>query len=474
MEATELKFSVDLTQHVYFCGIDVHKQECTAAIYADDDSLHEFKKECIFNADSIGFTQFWNFAKKYHPHGFVMEATGIFHHIVVRFLEAKQIEISWPFEIVVVNPSDADALPGHPKNDKIDAWNLARYLAKGLLISGKMPIGVLEDLKAIFRMGVKIEQQRTALKNRIKKVMDRAGIRPTNFDLNSEWTKAILVQFIQNTKTWGEILTGIEDSSHPLYQFRTFIKKALPKLSPFFPLSLSPAQRMLIRQNLVELDFQTSRKILLAVEVDKILLNRPALRESAVLLHSIPGISEYGAVWILAEIGDIKHYSSIRAFQSYCGCCPNTKASAKKIYFSHINRHSNAFLRLIFTQAAQVICNLLKKECDLKKYAQKILAKKGHYSLKLAYSIIAAKIVKIAYAILRDHKPFEDQTYTKINSLVTNGTFSVIDLKQIRRARNNLRRVASLNNIGLLNDEALALAEGLDAVLQGKKITGLK
>ena len=175
MEATDFKFSVDLAKHRYFCGLDVHKHECTAAIYADDDSKHEFVKECVFNTDSLGFTQFWNFAKKYHPHEFAMEATGIFHHSVVNFLESKRSDVTWVFEILVVNPADVAGIPGHPKNDKIDAKNLARYLAKGLLKSGKMPIGALEDMKAIFRMGVKIEQQRTAVKNRIIKVLDRAG-----------------------------------------------------------------------------------------------------------------------------------------------------------------------------------------------------------------------------------------------------------------------------------------------------------
>jgi len=472
METSDFKFSVDITQHVYFCGLDVHKQECAAVVYSCDDSLHEFTKECLFNTDTTGFTQFWNFVKKYRPHSFVMEATGIFHHIVVRFLEAKQLEVDWSFEIVVVNPSDAANLPGHPKNDKIDATNLARYLAKGLLISGKIPIGVLEDLKAIFRMGVKIERQRTALKNRIIKVLDRTGIRPNGFDLNLEWTRAVLVQLIQNKKTWGENLGGIENSSHPLHEYRTFILKAMPRLSPYAPLSLSPAQNMLIRQNLVELDFQTARKILLAVEVDKILIARPGLRESAALLNSIPGISAYGAVWILAEIGDIKHFYSPRAFQSYCGCSPNPKATAHKVFSTHINRHSNAFLRMIFTQGAQVVCNLLKKESELKSYAKKILAKKGTYSAKLAYSIIAAKLCKISYAILKTRKPFKDSTYAKMSGLKKGG-FTVTELKQIRRARNNLKRVAELNNIGLLSSEALDLAKGLDEVL-GKKDMGEK
>lgn len=472
MESSDFKFSVDLTKHHYFCGLDVHKQECTAVIYASDDSSHEFTKECVFNTDPHGFTQLWNFVKKYHPHGFAMEATGIFHHAVVQFLETMQQETPWPFEIIVVNPADVASLPGHPKNDRIDAKNLALYLAKGMLIAGKMPIGVMEDLKAIFRMGLKIEQQRTTVKNRIIKVLDRAGIRLTEFNLNLEWTRAVLFQFIQSKTTWRDIFTHMDEEGHPLFQYRTYIRKAIPKLAPYFSLGLSPAQCMLIRQNLVELDFQTSRKILLAVEVDKILLARPGLRESAALLHSIAGISPYGAVWILAEIGDIKHFYSLRAFQSYCGCCPNTKASAKKVLFSHINRHSNAHLRMIFTQAAQVVCNLVKKESELKTYANRILAKKGVYSPKLAYSIIAAKICKIAFAVLRDRKPFRGLTYAKKHGACLSDQFTMTQLKEIRRARNNLLRVSELNNIGLLNSDALMLAKGLDDVLQGKKIGG--
>jgi transposase len=474
MESSNFKFSVDLSQHIYYCGLDVHKHEITAVIYASDDSKHEFTKECIFNTDTKGFKQFWNFVKKYNPHGFVMEATGIYHHVVVRFLEEQQSTATWSFDICVINPSDAAALPGHAKNDKIDAKNLARYFAKGLLVSGKIPLEVMEDLKAIFRMGLKIEHQRTTIKNRIKKVLDRAGIRPVDFNLNLDWTRALLVQLVQKETSIGDLLMNYDQEGHPLYKFSTFICKAMSHFEPYSAIRLSAAQRMLIRQNLVELDFQTSRKILLGVEVDKILLSRPGLRESAALLNSIPGISSYGAVWILAEIGNFKQFKSQRAYLSYCGCCPNTKATANKVFFAHTNRHSNQFLRTIFTQAAQVICNLSKKDSELKKYATRILAKKGIYAPKLAYSIIAAKVCKITYAVVRDKIPFQEETYQKKRNRLQNQTFTVTEMKDLRRARNNLRRVAELNNIGLLSSEVLSLAEGLDAVLTGKKSVGLK
>lgn len=51
---------------------------------------------------------------------------------------------------------------------------------------GQPIIEVIEDLKVIFRMVLKIERNRTALRNCIKKTLDRADIRPKGFDLNNK------------------------------------------------------------------------------------------------------------------------------------------------------------------------------------------------------------------------------------------------------------------------------------------------
>jgi len=186
MEDIEFKFSVNWTKTLFFCGLDVHKHELAVAIYSKDDSQSEFLKTNVFSVDSAGLERFWNSAKKYRPCGFVMEATGIYHHVIFNFLKSKRTGIHWPFKITVVNPADAAGLPGRQKFDKIDAENLVRYLAMGLLKNGKPIIQVFEDLKAIFRMASKLERDRTALKNRIKKTLDRAGIRPRKLDLNNE------------------------------------------------------------------------------------------------------------------------------------------------------------------------------------------------------------------------------------------------------------------------------------------------
>ncbi|QEE16825.2 IS110 family transposase [Promethearchaeum syntrophicum] len=406
MEKKPFKFSEDLTRVIYYCGMDVHKHEITACIYARDRTNRDFIKTSIFQTDQDGLRQLFGFVKKYRPVAFAMESTGIYHHAVVQFLERKRLDSSWSYDIVVSNPADAAGIPGTAKHDKIDAIKLAKYVANGLLKNGKKIIFILEDLKAIFRMAIKLEKDRTMLKNRIRKTLDRAGIRPRGLNLNHEWTKYFLYGFIQQSKTLGQFTQDFMQNPNVLLKHRNSLVKNEAKFESFYELSLTSVQRALIRQHLIDLDFKTSRKTILALEVDKLLLDCPGLRQQAHQLSTIPGISSFSAVWILAEIGSISYFPSWRHFRSYCGCCPNVVSSAGKIYHAHTNRHSNKFLRTLFYNAAVVVCNFLKHESDLKAYTNRILARKGDRSKKLAYCIIAGKIAKITYASLRDKTSF--------------------------------------------------------------------
>jgi len=75
MEEKIFKFNVDWRKSSFYCGMDVHKHELTVAIYSEDESKTEFLKTNVFQVNSQGLEQLWNFVKKYQPDGFVMEAT---------------------------------------------------------------------------------------------------------------------------------------------------------------------------------------------------------------------------------------------------------------------------------------------------------------------------------------------------------------------------------------------------------------
>ncbi len=476
MELVEFKFDVDWKTNPFFCGLDVHKHELSASICSIEYREAKIVSRSVFSVDSEGLERFWNYVKKYQPSGFAMEATGIFHHVIHKLLMEKLKTVIWRSEVVVSNPANVKGIPGRQKNDKVDSENLVIYLAKGMLKKGKPIIEVLEDLKAIFRMVMRIEKDRTALKNRIKKTLDRAGIRPRRLDLNNDWVERFLYYFTQFQGTLGAFLDEILIDEHPLEPYRNVIKKNIGSFEIFSSFSLTSVQRALIRQDLVELDFKTGRKATLMIEVGRVIEQYSTLRMHASNLASIPGISKTTAVWILAEIGNIKQYPTSRMFAAYCGCCPRIVSSAGKVYSAHITRHSNTYLRTIFYNASVVVCNLLKQDSELKRYAIRAIQRKSKRAFKLAACNVATKLTKIVYAILRDSVPFNPEYLQKNESMskhIDEQTFSLVDKKLIRHARNVLLRVTQMEDtqkLGILGKDIDNLAENLDSLLKGKKI----
>ena len=474
MDEFEFKFYDDWTETPHFCGMDVHKYEIAVAICSAGAFSSKIVKTNIFSADADGLNQFWNFVKKYKPLSFVMEATGIFHQLPYNFLIEKKNEASWIFNVLVVNPSDVKGIPGRQKNDKLDAEHLAIYLSKGLLKEGKPIIQIIEDLKMVFRMAHRLEIQCTSLKNRIKKTLDRAGIRPKHLILDTIWVRQFLYHFIEYDGNLGSFLETSITEGQPLQGFRNIIIKNMGKFEPYLVYSLSSVQRSIIRHNLVDLDFKTSSKTLLRVEVEQILIKYPTLRRDAYNLASIPGISPFTAVWILAEITNIKQFKNKRHFSAYCGCCPRIVSSAGKVYSAHTNRHSNKYLRTIFYQAATVLAFFTKKPSVLKLYADRIFEKKRQTSSKLALCIIAAKINKIAFALLRDKRPFNpDLVEQCINEGDKSGQekFTVLERRLLRNARTSLNRVTNMENsnkLGLLGENAVNLVREFNEILSGK------
>ena len=118
--------------------------------------------------------------------------------------------------------------------------------------------------------------------------------------MNHDWVREFLHHFIEQNKSLGVCLNEIGANKELLRSHRHKILKNLNKFIPYFNFALTSAQRSIIRQDLVELDFKTTRKSLLAIEIDQVILERPGLRQHAHNLASIPGISPFSAVWILA------------------------------------------------------------------------------------------------------------------------------------------------------------------------------
>jgi len=453
----------------FYCGLDIHKRQLSVAIYARDTSQTDFLKSSIFSTNQEGLEMFWNFCNHYHPQGFAMEATGIYHHTIAQFLEQKRTGINASFDIVIVNPGDATGIPGRQKTDSLDAKDLARYLAAGLLKGGRPIIPVLEDLKGLFRMIARLEKDRTALKNRIIKTLDRVGFRPRTLNLNVQWINTFLYEYSRFIGTLEACITQLLQSNSEFTKYRTYLQKILPEWKVFYDISLSSAQKALIRQDLYDLDLKTSRQTLLKVEIENTLQNHPIIRHQAHLLSSIPGITPYSALWILTETGGLNRFHSVREFQAYCGCVPRTLSTAGKVYSAHVSRHSNKFLRGIFYHAATAICIAVKKASALKSYADRLYSRKNHIA-PLAFSIIGAKIARIAYAVLKTSRPFSTQLATNKHELDNdkNTNIPLFERKDLQKAKHALKRIQELKGLEHVTEGIENLVTSLEEILAKK------
>lgn len=470
MATTAFKATASLPTSRFFCGIDVHKQEVTVAIFSHDDIHAEFLKTNAFPATKAGLDAFWQFASRYNPQGFAMEATGVYHHTVSLFLEQKRSGLNDNFEILIVNPADAKGIPGKQKCDRLDARDLARYYAAGLLKGGKLIVVAFEDLKALFRAESHLEKDRTMLKNRIKKTLDRAGFRVPSLELNHDWVNAVLFALTHHEGTVQEFLTAAFDCDSPLLKYRTYLSKALPDWEPYREISLTSAQKALVRQELYDLDLKTVRQTLLKLEIEKIVKDRLAVRDLAHRLASIPGISIHSAVWLIAEVGGIRRFHNRRQFLSYCGCVPRANTSAKKVYSAHISRHSNKYIRTIFFHAARSVCTTVKRDSGLKRYADRMAARKGREPV-LVWCTVGAKIARIVYAMMAQNSQFMPnlaQNKHLLAEIASNKTMSLLEQKDLRRARVALQRIQAFKRLHVVSSELETLIVALEEILAKK------
>ena len=124
-------------------------------------------------------------------------------------------------------------------------------------------------------------------------------------------------------------------------------------------------------------------------------------------IKTTPGIGVTLGLIILYEIDDIGRFKSVQDFISYCRLAKGTVASAGKIKGTQGSKIGNGYLKYAFHEAAVLG---KRRDPELKKYFQSLEAKKGKH---LANGILATKLARAVYFMLRDHKVFDVNKITR-------------------------------------------------------------
>jgi transposase len=110
-------------------------------------------------------------------------------------------------------------------------------------------------------------------------------------------------------------------------------------------------------------------------------------------LRTLPGVGEFTALVILAEIGDITRFPSARKLASWAGLTPTVRGSDLTVRHGHISKQGSAWLRWVLNQAAQTA----KRSPEFAAAYAAIAKRRGK---KIATIAIARKLLTRAYHLL--------------------------------------------------------------------------
>jgi transposase len=141
---------------------------------------------------------------------------------------------------------------------------------------------------------------------------------------------------------------------------------------------LSAASRLCIQSSLV---------LLVGLQEQKEGLKREiyhagrTLEAEVKLLISIRGITPLLAVVFLAEVGDIRRFTSARKLHSYLGVVPTVRSSGGMTRGGAINRRSRALSRSLFTQIA---IHLVNSSPVVGRFYRELSHRKGYGRARIA------------------------------------------------------------------------------------------
>jgi transposase len=327
-----------------FVGIDQHKHYSQVAVKDKEGTV---LNECRLQHDNLDGLRAYFERFDAGSTDIALEATGSYYWLV-DLLESLNlsVKLAHPLKVKMIAESTI-------KTDQIDAKTLADLLRTNFLPTAYIPPQETRALRERLRHRIVLVHLRTTLKNRIEAVLTKLGVTKPRSNLYSA-----------EGKHW---LRGLELTEPYQLEINNYLK--------------------LIEQ-LTETVKALDRQIKRYLDQDK----------RAEYLMSIPGIGQYTAYLILAEIGDINRFASAKKLTSYAGLVPSVNQSGKHIYFGHITKQGDSYLRCALVEAAYVT---IKYDYCLGDKYRRLKAAKGSNKAIVA---IARELLEIVYGVLKGER----------------------------------------------------------------------
>ena len=252
------------------------------------------------------------------------------------------------YQTKLANPLKCHQIASDKKTDRVDSKILADLLRTGYLPEVYIPNDEILALRDLTRHKCNLTRFKVRLMNKIKGYLLREGIK-------------------YEKKIWNE--KGIDwIKSLENYQLNDFVK-------------------------LYELTRREEK--LTAKKISNIARMKPETE----LLMTIPGIGDFGASLIYAEIGNIKRFPTVKHLHAYAGVAPGIYQSGSKTRMT-TRKQIDYWLKWIIMECAG---RVTITKSPLQEYYFRLRKRKGW---KTARKATARKMLSIVWHILNDKIPY--------------------------------------------------------------------
>ncbi|MHA1381082.1 MAG: IS110 family transposase [Candidatus Helarchaeota archaeon] len=408
-------------------GIDVHKIFSIVTIYSSKNIRgieYEYLKRDRFQMGPQGLSEMVKYLRKFSNSVIGFESTVPYSLLVYKTL----VRNLFPKEkIFCVNAYFAKSLPGR-KSDKIDSKNLAKYAFYGLLKSSYIPEDTYQLLRRLTRSRKRVVRMVVSAKNRIIMILDRAGLRINNdIDLFAKYGLDLLLELANGTS-----LKQYLNNCPP----NAYILTYKANLLPYSSIELLDFEIEELKSALLEYFFLVKQ----VIEIERALynfINKEGNEDLLVQFNSlisVPSIGDVSAFEILAELGQISRFNSLKSVQSYAGLVPALKETGGKEKKTRILKRGNRHLRTALTQCAKNLVRMKNINPAFRAWINKVKQKNSNINKKI-WVVLGRKLLRICIALLRSGRKFD--------SMIIVGT----ERKKIEKElRSRKKRVAFFKN----------------------------
>jgi transposase len=137
--------------------------------------------------------------------------------------------------------------------------------------------------------------------------------------------------------------------------------------------------------------------------VEQAVVAKAKLKPEYEKLQTVPGIGIVLALTIMLETGDIRRFTQVGKYASYCRCVGSTRLSNGKQKGKGNSKNGNRYLSWAFVEAANFA---IRYNDNIKRYYQRKQAKTNKL---VAIKTVAHKLARACYYIMRDQVEFDLQ-----------------------------------------------------------------